>query len=190
MIIIDDNFISEEYVKMTEDVILSETRPIYWTINKQTNVPDSDSIYAVPDENTYQTLQIVSYVDQNHPLYSGIVGIFKSFIEKHSIEYKDIIRIKINLIPKADKSLANKYHMPHVDADEAHKVFLYYVCDSDGDTFFFDQVLNGTKPESFSIRQQVSPKQGRGVVFDGSIYHASSSPIESSYRCIINIDFE
>jgi hypothetical protein len=189
MIIIDDSFISEDYVAMTQEAILSDTRPIFWTLNQQTNVPDEESVYAVPDKNTQSAVQFVSHVDKNHPLYNGIFGIFNSFVKKHGIDFAEIVRIKINLIQPGPNPDASKYHMPHVDSDSEHKVFIYYVNDSDGDTIFFNQVADGHKPEKFTVMNRVSPKRGRGVVFDGSIYHASSSPIENQYRCIINIDF-
>jgi len=30
---------------------------------------------------------------------------------------------------------------------------------------------------------------GRGVFFDGHIYHAPSVPTQNDYRCVVNIDF-
>ena len=66
----------------------------------------------------------------------------------------------------------------HVDFDTPHIACVYYVNDSDGDTFIYDN-------ESKS--QRISPKKNRAVVFDGSLYHASSLPTKNK-RVIINID--
>lgn len=188
MIIIDDNFTTPEYVATIHDSILSESKPIYWTINRETNVQDPERKYAISDSNTYSSFQMVSHVVDGHPLRVPILVLMQEFLNKHGIELNKVIRIKINMLPISKSN--GKYHMPHVDSDGPHKVFLYYVNDSDGDTVFFNERFTGSSMTEFSEQQRVSPKMGRGVVFDGSIYHASSSPKDSPYRCIINVDFE
>ena len=52
-----------------------------------------------------------------------------------------------------------KHNNIHVDSPLPHIVCLYYVNESDGDTYFFDKEHN--------IIQQVSPKKNRVVLFDG-----------------------
>jgi hypothetical protein len=188
MIIIDDNFTSPAYANDIEAAILSDVSPIYWTLNKETNVEHPGEVFAIADDKTYSSWQMVSYVEAGHPMFRPIMNLFESFVRKHDIAVNGIMRIKINLVPR-DFSPAGSYHMPHVDSDGPHKVFLYYVNNSDGNTFFFNEEYNGERPESFTARQTVSPLKGRGVVFDGKIYHSSSSPQESPFRCIINLDF-
>ena len=72
---------------------------------------------------------------------------------------------------------------PHIDIhDRKHIVALYYVCDSDGDTIIY----NERKPsKSYTIKQRVTPKQGRMVIFDGSLMHTAEQPI-NNVRCIVN----
>jgi ectoine hydroxylase-related dioxygenase (phytanoyl-CoA dioxygenase family) len=79
--------------------------------------------------------------------------------------------------------------MPHIDADISHLVFIYYVNDSDGDTVFFKQKFNGFPVKNLDEEFRISPKAGTAVLFDGNQYHASSSPVNSDYRCVLNIDF-
>ena len=71
---------------------------------------------------------------------------------------------------------------PHVDLDYNHIVFLYYVCDSDGDTILFNQDKNFSK-----IEKQVTPEQGKLLVFNGKIWHTAQQP-KNNIRCVINID--
>jgi len=84
---------------------------------------------------------------------------------------------------------------PHVDYDFPHLACLYYVNDSDGDTYLFDQTTadvpwGPTVPSTnFTVKQTVTPKKGRMVLFDGSRYHASSIPTIGP-RCIINFDIK
>ena len=52
--------------------------------------------------------------------------------------------------------------------------------DSDGDTYFYDK--------ENKIIDSVTPKENRAVLFDGSILHSSSKPIEFSRRIVLNIN--
>ena len=73
------------------------------------------------------------------------------------------------------------YNHAHVDADMPHTTTLYYVNDSDGDTYFFDNDGN--------IIKKVTPKKGRIVTFDGLTYHSSSCPRENSHRLVLNFNY-
>ena len=75
---------------------------------------------------------------------------------------------------------------PHTDLyRRKHFVALYYVCDSDGDTIIYNE--KDRDPEGkYTIKQTVTPKQGRMVIFDGGLYHAARQPINSNTRCIVN----
>ena len=77
----------------------------------------------------------------------------------------------------------DSHHGPHVDDSDLHHVILYYVNDSDGDTFFFK---NGIENK---VYKTVTPKKNRIVVFDGKILHASSYPITSPIRMTLNFNF-
>ena len=72
---------------------------------------------------------------------------------------------------------------PHIDLDNRkHLVALYYVCDSDGDTVIYNE---RKESKSYTIKQKVTPKQGRMVLFDGSLYHTAEQPL-NNVRCIVN----
>ena len=58
---------------------------------------------------------------------------------------------------------------------------IYFVNDSDGDTFIFDG-----DPLSLTIKQRITPKANSILIFDGDFYHASSNPIKSNRRIVIN----
>lgn len=76
-----------------------------------------------------------------------------------------------------------EYQSPHTDTDIPHLVILYYVNDVDGDTYFFGKNAND------AVSQRITPKKNRAVIFDGSIYHASSLPTRDK-RIIINLNLE
>ena len=101
-------------------------------------------------------------------------------------QYDDVdlkeYRIKTNLQLRSQISDVNKHTTPHIDYDFEHQVFLYYVNDCDGDTFLFD--------DNMEVIERVSPKKGRIICFDGKWLHASSLPVKSNYRCVINFNIK
>ena len=75
----------------------------------------------------------------------------------------------------------------HIDIEEDinFMVALYYVCDSDGDTVIYNE-REELPNEKYTIKESVTPKQGRMVIFDGRLYHAAKQPINSNTRCVVN----
>ncbi len=73
---------------------------------------------------------------------------------------------------------------PHIDLDEGHRhiVVLYYVKDSDGDTVIYNE---RTESDTYTVKQKVTPKEGRVVIFDGGQYHTAEQAV-NSVRCIVN----
>ena len=80
---------------------------------------------------------------------------------------------------------------PHIDIEnKEHLVALYYVCDSDGDTIIYNERKDqGLKATSYTIKEKVTPKQGRMVIFDGTLYHTAEQP-KDNIRCVVNYDLE
>ena len=76
---------------------------------------------------------------------------------------------------------------PHIDLSTIdHFVMLYYVCDSDGDTIIYNEK---DMCDQYTIKEKVTPKQGRVVLFDGGLYHTAEQPLNNN-RCIVNYDLE
>ena len=98
--------------------------------------------------------------------------------DKADVELNFVERIRAGLFTPIGKELV---HCSHVDYDYPHMAMLYYVCDSDGPTVFYDTEGN--------VIQSVDPKNGTAVIFDGTIRHSSSSPVEARRRVVINYNF-
>lgn len=104
----------------------------------------------------------------------------------------EIFRAKANLQTQLNGSTKDNYNMPHVDfAHNARKgtnwIFLYYVTDSDGDTFIFNENGDQGCPDRLTLRQRVTPRSNTGILFRDNILHASSNPVRHQKR--ININF-
>jgi hypothetical protein len=146
------------------------------------------------DRNTIDSLQFVHYA-----LLDGVPSEVFSLIrpmlyfveERLDRKISDVRRIKINCLTRNGNSFTkDNYNIPHTDEPNPEFLSLiYYVNDSDGDTFFFNESV-GEAVNGVTINSRISPKMGRAVIFDSRRFHAGSNPIESQSRFVINITFK
>ena len=81
-------------------------------------------------------------------------------------------RIKANLLqPHPD---AREHHPWHTDSPESYTSMIYYINDSDGDTFI-------NKVDT----QRITPKANMAVIFPSNWWHASSNPTKGR-RMVLN----
>jgi hypothetical protein len=185
MKILFDDFVGSNDAKELFNLVTMDAAK-KWHLAYRTDEPGGEDKDIVLDK-IEESYQFVMAPEPWDPAYQKAVAIFEKAVRESGVLYSKILRLKFNILPRGIDS--TKYHTPHVDQDRPHKVFLYYVNDSDGDTFFFNERF-GQSVNEFTVESQVTPKMGRAVFFDGDIYHASSSPTQSKMRCILNIDFE
>ena len=137
--------------------------------------------------------------DQNpspSPLTALLLPLLFSYCEKAGVPFKTLLRIRLGLFTQ--NAAAGPYHNPHVDFYLPHQNALYYVNDSDGDTFIFNETYDDvwlersvdfTRDGKFTTARRISPKKGRMIGFDGKHYHASMHPVQSSRRIAIAFSF-
>ena len=106
------------------------------------------------------------------------------------ITVQEIIRIRAGLIPQ---QTLPQTHPAHVDYTRPHWLMLYYPEDSDGATVLYDHVHPGgdqpTGPRNFEPIHEILPRANRAVILNGLQYHASSAPVTSRVRRVINYNF-
>jgi len=117
----------------------------------------------------------------------NILDIFTLKSNLNFLNFSKILRSKANLQTYNKNSSPDSFTLPHHDFDLDHPdfdfdhyVLLYYVNNSDGDTFLFDDDLN--------IIKRITPKKGRFLFFNGNILHASSNPLQFEKRIVLNIN--
>lgn len=127
------------------------------------------------------------------PHYASIYPILYFLEERTGYRPSQIHRIKANLLYKDSVYPKDCYHEPHTDHYSSDpkmpkmSSFLYYINTSDGDTFFFDQTLDpAQRHTNFTVADRVTPTQGNGVLFSSNQFHASSSPVVSDRRVVLN----
>lgn len=159
-----------------QEVNIYEELPVAKYQNGFTGFIYSDAIGAV---------QNLEAVDVIRPLTEKIHETFPFPVE--------IIRARAGLFTNCGFEWG--VHVPHVDMFFPHYTVLYYVNDSDGDTFLYNEkspaVDFGVIPEypnMFNVSASFSPKMGRALIFNGLVYHSSSLPQLNSHRIAININ--
>ena len=82
------------------------------------------------------------------------------------------------------------YNLPHIDYNFPHKTVIFYLNDSDGPTWIFNEKFNGPEePTKFTVGEKVDPKENRMILLDGLQYHTASNPINSDRRVILNVNY-
>lgn len=119
------------------------------------------------------------YQNNLHPI-SEHFEIIQPILNKIDKRF-EVLRIKSNLIPKDESFKDFQHHCPHIDNNDNHLTAIYYVNNSDGDTFLFldnNQII------------RINPIKNRLLIFEGKILHASSSPRQNQCRMVINLNFK
>jgi hypothetical protein len=137
------------------------------------------------DENILKLINII--------IDNSLLKINKKLLKKY--------RVKINKTIPHIFDLKEEYRLLHIDKPERHVTIIYYINDCDGDTLIFNDKNNkhlhvigqgktkddGIDFENFELTKSVSPKKGRVVMFDGTLWHYGKYPTTGE-RNIININ--
>jgi len=180
MLNIIEDFIKPRYQDEIEKVFLNNNFPYFYT-TESVYLDVTDTV--MPDDNALDVPQFFHFLildgKINSQFYNTIAPVANKLVDVIDVDC-EITRCKINM-NTIDTRFENKYHTPHIDnAFEEQITALYYINDSDGDTFFFDNKGN--------ITERITPKKGKLVWWKGKIFHAKSSPIKSLNRLVLNIN--
>jgi hypothetical protein len=184
-VIVNDDFLTSEEIKYYYDLVTDNSFP--WFYNEGTGIGYDNSFNEIRDD-VVMTHMAMLEGQPNSGAFPHMLEIFKKFCEAQSITYSFMHRARINLFLSGPESY--RPTGAHIDMLEDHLVFLYYFNDSDGDTVFYKEVNEGSvMPESLTEVARITPRAGRGVVFDGRRFHSPSPPYTHRTRITLNIDF-
>ena len=164
-----DNIIPLTLSNQIEDFLISDKLPYYFSYNA-----------VKKDSKKFTPAFFHSFTEINESFPTGhsfyIFNILYKFCFSKNIALHKILRARTHIqLP----SISPQVHSPHIDDNNPHWVVLYYVNDSDGDTILY---------KDKTIIKKISPKKGRIVFFDGSIWHSASTP-QKNIRSVINFNF-
>lgn len=189
MIEIIDNFISIEKQNELEMNLLGNTGLPYF--HSFDTVDSHYEQYLFDNKNIIHQPQFVHMLFSDNKQHSTAFDYILNAFSHTEIKNLKPKRLKINLLTPPITNNKNCYHLPHFDSSDPSDItFLYYVCDSDGDTFIFDQKYENKVPKKLTIKKKVSPKKGRMLIFDSNNFHSSSPPFNKDFRCVINMVFQ
>jgi hypothetical protein len=73
---------------------------------------------------------------------------------------------------------------PHQDLKTPHTTIVWYLHDSDGDLFIYNEQQPS---EVFTVLTSIKPKANKLVCFDGSHYHSGNTPKDYATRVVLNL---
>ena len=199
-VIVFDDFIDKDYQeKIKKELLGAEDtfgpRFPWFYVEDVTTAYDDDSQHRPGLSHSYVDLPLELTGDENdvlEPYSSGIVmsGYHELFVPMlkrvgFKLGVSNITVIQGRSFLQFPVNTDGTIDLPHIDiiGKAEFIVALYYVCDSDGDTVIYNET---EESKTYTIKKSVTPKQGRMVIFDGSLYHAAEQPINSNTRCIVN----
>jgi len=179
--IVIDDVLPKEYADKIEKLHSSSNFP--WFFNEDmTYLPEMRKEipgYINTPGFTHASVQLKKQVSQYIAQFAKIVYYTLQKID-YTKAYEIIACRSFMLLPTPK---VEKFTTKHIDTETPHLVILYYVNDTDGDTYFFG------KEKDSELVQRVSPRKNRAVIFDGANYHASSLPT-NKHRIVINFNLE
>lgn len=189
MIKVFDNFLSEVQFEQVEEIVCNPENN--WQLLFETSLPGK-----VPDRVKRHFSNVEEYIQFVHNFYNvkndkdwrsdcfpAIETILGVALDKLDMDAVELLRCKANFQPRHYNRSDGAHNLPHVDfQDEEHNVLLFYLNNSDGDTYFYD--------DDNKLIKRVKPMRNRLVAFPGNTLHAGTHPKHNDYRMVINIDYK
>lgn len=130
---------------------------------------------------------------QNGPLFYALLGLTCKITDDLMPGYRGYRTRGILQTPIPNAPL---HYVPHTDCQESKNdvwSVIYYPHDATGDTFLFEEQVDDVDMSQRRLYDwkpidQVSPKQGRLIMFPARQYHAGSPP-KKDRRMLINFNF-
>jgi hypothetical protein len=189
-----NNLVSEHKAEYIKNCLMFSN--IKWLFTENTVSRSFIPKYNLLD-NLVDSWQLVNLTFSDNTVHDQqtfeiIRPIIDNFVSKEEIKDLYIHKIKINTLFQNKDYQSFYFNAPHQDStDEEFSTLIYYVNDSDGDTVFFDSVeSNNNSNLDLNVEKRISPNCGSAVVFKSNQYHASSNPIISQRRLVINMIFK
>lgn len=192
--VIIDDIIPKNYQDILENRILNPPgaeKVVNWFL-----IPDLDVQPHLRNHNDTKNVGFSHVMMMNEGEVSPVNDLFLPLVaiacEQIEISNYQIIQSRLFLQAPIGNN-ERKNDKLHVDLPFQHTVLLYYINDSDGDTVFSNLNSKDITKSSldsdteYEIIKRVTPKKGRGVFFNGRIFHASSKP-SKNVRCVANFN--
>ena len=182
-ILVIDDFIDKDYQEKIKVNLMGDTDFPWYYIDDVTAAYEDDNQGRPGLSHVY----VERHDDGSSKIISDFHDLFLPLLNKacdvlevskaNIVQGRSFLQFPLNLDSCEDDT-------PHIDLNEGerHIVVLYYVVTSDGDTVIYNQRIESS---NYTVKQKVTPKQGRVVIFDGGLYHTAQQALKK-IRCIVN----
>jgi|LakMenE18May11ns_1017448.scaffolds.fasta_scaffold9774964_2 hypothetical protein len=165
-----DNFLNKTDFEKLQDILLGSHIP--WFQNKYIVNHALLSNAEKSDLASYYDYQFTHAFYRNYTICSEFFQVLDPILIK--LNPSAILKIKANLIPRADKIVEHQLHTDILNFKGKTSVF--YLNSNDGYTLF----QNGERVHSVANRM---------VIFDSNIMHTGTTCTNAKNRCVINFNF-
>jgi len=184
-----DNYLAQSYHKEIQNLFTGSDFP--WYYNNNITLDNTDGETNTKSFNEYG----FSHIFYKDSFFRN--SQYATFIKPMLLNLKDTVNCDYILRSRADMvmwSLEDFIHSPHVDYYYSNVATILYINDTDGDTILYNQEHPGegksiSKNSGLEIKERVSPKANRLVIFNGAMLHTGSSPTKHKNRILINSNF-
>tara|TARA_R100001510_G_scaffold55472_1_gene59445 strand:- start:2408 stop:2962 length:555 start_codon:yes stop_codon:yes gene_type:complete len=165
-----DNIIPVKEQKKINNILLSNDFPWFY-------IPDVTDPFKKNQRRHALSHAFIKDGNLNSNYFNFVEFIIKNVIKKLKLnkvvlsEVRSFLQFPLNIKSK-------KLDTPHIDSENDHDVFLYYVTNNEACTIIY-------LDSKFKKYKKIKPKQGRLVVFPGSLWHTAEQPTKK-IRCVIN----
>jgi hypothetical protein len=175
-----DNFLPNSYARDLERELTSPSFPWNWNSKTVVTPMHMDELTTDSQQLTHVMVHQQEQVSQFYPLIYPMLY----FLEQHTGQEYSVWRAKSNMLFKDATFPVGHYNTQHRDTPPPSNAcsLLYYVNNSDGDTVFFDEEHKRTT--------SVTPKRNTAILFDSTLWHASTPPTHADNRIVINFIME
>ena len=189
-ILVLDDVYTEQETSFVEDLLFSQKLSwVYFkTVSRGNDHPGALAEKPTPGFGCYIKQERPWFVNQD--LFNDTRFIIDKACERINKKWRYLINARAFMLFPLSEKFNVKHQSIHVDLKMPHLVCIYYVNDADGDTIIFDRKYDGTEQtydSDWKELKRITPKKGRILLFNGLMYHSSSSP-KDNVRCIINFD--
>ena len=188
-----ENIINAELADQIETALMSGLVRWQYAASTISNsfVPPYNYTPLVLDSHQLVSLIVANGEILDEEVFKLIRPIFDNVLKLENAQEVFIERIKLNTLFKDEVLTENMFNVPHTDnIDPDFKTFLYYVNDSDGDTYFFNNFSIDQPPFDLTLSRSFSPKKAKGILFSSNQFHASSNPNCNLRRLVINFVYK
>lgn len=139
----------------------------------------------------YHSLFSNDKIESEHAEF--LMKIMKTFQDTQDIVCSRLVSANCFLLTKDTSLIEDNYDTPHADStnslEENLYTLIYYVNDSDGDTYIFNEKYNHDTPE-LTLNHRQTPQEGSAILFEANTYYADAAPKIGDNRMVIRIVFE